>query len=125
VISVFWAVCAMTYAVRARAGASDRTPGLALAIADRFVRTHHNLKPLPLWVVVSPPLTVSKSWVATSHRRKCGVHFAVASVHIIVKGGHVTLEGVVDNQSDKAAADIRANSVGNVFSVTNNLKVVK
>jgi hyperosmotically inducible periplasmic protein len=53
------------------------------------------------------------------------VHFAVASTHIIVKGGHVTLEGVVDNQSDKDAANIRANSVGNVFSVTNNLKVVK
>jgi hyperosmotically inducible protein len=50
---------------------------------------------------------------------------SVASIHIIVKGGHVTLEGVVDNQSDKDTANIRANSVANVFSVTNNLKVVK
>jgi|SRR5271170_1185622 hyperosmotically inducible protein len=50
---------------------------------------------------------------------------SVASIHIIVKGGHVTLEGVVDNQSDKDAAYLRANSVANVFSVTNNLKVVK
>lgn len=48
---------------------------------------------------------------------------AVASIHIIVKGGHVTLEGVVDNQSDKDAANIRANGVPNVFSVTNNLHV--
>jgi hyperosmotically inducible periplasmic protein len=49
---------------------------------------------------------------------------AVSAIHIIVKGGHVTLEGVVDNQADKDAANIRANSVPNVFSVTNNLKVV-
>jgi hypothetical protein len=115
----------MIYAVRVGEGASDRTPGLALGIADDFVRTHQNPKPLPLWVVVSPPPTVSKSRVATSYRRKCGAHFAVASIDIIVKGGHVTLEGVVDNQSDKDAANIRANSVGNVFSVTNNLEVLK
>ena len=50
---------------------------------------------------------------------------SVASIHIIVKGGHVTLEGVVDSQSDKDAANVRANAVANVFSVTNNLKVVK
>ena len=50
---------------------------------------------------------------------------SVSSIHIIVKGGHVTLEGVVDNQADKDAANVRANGVANVFSVTNNLKVVK
>ncbi len=50
---------------------------------------------------------------------------SVASIHIIVKGGHVTLEGVVDSQSDKDTANVRANAVANVFSVTNNLKVVK
>ena len=44
--------------------------------------------------------------------------------HIVVEGGHVTLEGVVDNESDKDAANLRANSVANVFAVTNNLKVV-
>jgi hyperosmotically inducible protein len=49
---------------------------------------------------------------------------SVSAIHIIVKGGHVTLEGVVDNQADKDAANIRANGVPNVFSVTNNLKVV-
>jgi hypothetical protein len=31
----------------------------------------------------------------------------------------------VDNQADKDAANVRANGVANVFSVTNNLKVVK
>jgi osmotically-inducible protein OsmY len=45
------------------------------------------------------------------------------SIHIIVKGGHVTLEGNVDNEADKNAANIYANGVPNVFSVTNNLVV--
>ncbi len=49
---------------------------------------------------------------------------AVPSVHIIVKNGNVTLEGVVDNEMDKNLANIRANQVPNVFSVTNNLAVV-
>jgi hyperosmotically inducible periplasmic protein len=44
-------------------------------------------------------------------------------IHIIVDGGHVTLEGVVDSQTDKNIANIRANGVPGVFSVTNNLAV--
>lgn len=48
---------------------------------------------------------------------------AVPSIHIIVKNGHVTLEGVADNDTDKGVAGLRANSVPNVFSVTNNLVV--
>jgi hyperosmotically inducible periplasmic protein len=46
-------------------------------------------------------------------------------IRIIVKSGHVTLEGVVDNEGDKNLAGLRANSVSGVFSVTNNLQVVK
>ena len=46
-------------------------------------------------------------------------------IRIIVKNGHVTLEGVVDNEGDKNIANIRANSVSGVFSVTNNLQVIK
>jgi len=46
-------------------------------------------------------------------------------IRIIVKNGHVTLEGVVDSDGDKNIAGIRANGVSNVFSVTNNLQVVK
>jgi len=49
---------------------------------------------------------------------------AIPSIHIIVKNGRVTLEGVVDNESDKNLAGIRANGVPGVFSVTNNLQVV-
>jgi hyperosmotically inducible protein len=48
---------------------------------------------------------------------------AIPPVHIIVKGGHVTLEGVVANEMDKNIANLRANSVPGVFSVTNNLRV--
>lgn len=49
--------------------------------------------------------------------------YSVQSIHIIVENGHVTLEGIVDNQADKDAANVRANSVPGVFSVTNNLQV--
>jgi len=48
---------------------------------------------------------------------------AVPPIHIIVKNGHVTLEGSVANEADKDAANVRANGVPNVFSVTNNLRV--
>jgi hyperosmotically inducible protein len=46
-------------------------------------------------------------------------------IRIIVKNGHVTLEGVVDNEADKNLAGLRANGVSGTFSVTNNLQVVK
>ena len=45
-------------------------------------------------------------------------------IRIIVKNGRVTLEGVVDNETDKNLAGLRANSVPGIFSVTNNLQVV-
>jgi len=47
------------------------------------------------------------------------------SIHIIVENGHVTLVGVVDNETDKNTAYIRANTVPGVFSVTNDLRVVE
>jgi hyperosmotically inducible protein len=45
------------------------------------------------------------------------------SIHIIVDNGHVTLKGVVSNQGDKNLANIRANGVPGVFSVSNELLV--
>jgi hyperosmotically inducible periplasmic protein len=45
-------------------------------------------------------------------------------IRIIVKNGHVTLEGVVDSETDKNLAGLRANTVPGIFSVTNNLRVV-
>jgi hyperosmotically inducible protein len=50
---------------------------------------------------------------------------AVPSIHIIVQNGKVTLVGVVDNESDKNVAGLRANGVSGVFSVTNELRVAK
>jgi hyperosmotically inducible periplasmic protein len=44
-------------------------------------------------------------------------------IRIVVKGGHVWLEGVVDNEGDKNLAGLRANTVPGIFSVTNNLQV--
>ncbi len=46
-------------------------------------------------------------------------------IRIIVKGGHATLEGVVDSDTDKNLAGLRANTVSGIFSVTNNLRVAK
>jgi len=49
---------------------------------------------------------------------------AVPPIHIIVKSGRITLEGVVDNETDKGLAGMRANQVPGTFQVTNNLRVV-
>src|ERR1051326_2060646 len=53
-------------------------------------------------------------------------HYGVGSnrpIRIIVNHGNVTLEGVVDRESDKNMAGLRANGVPGVFSVRNNLFV--
>lgn len=50
---------------------------------------------------------------------------SVPPIHIIVKNGNVTLEGVVANEGDKNIAGIQANGVSGVFGVTNNLRVEK
>lgn len=44
-------------------------------------------------------------------------------IHIIVKNGNVILTGVVDNESDRAIAEVVANGVPGVFSVKNELAV--
>jgi len=49
----------------------------------------------------------------------------IKPIRIIVKNGHVTLEGVVDSQADKNIVGLRANGVHGAFSVTNNLVVAK
>jgi len=47
----------------------------------------------------------------------------VKPIRILVNGGHVTLEGVVDSTGDRDAAAIRARTVPGVFSVDNHLVV--
>jgi hyperosmotically inducible protein len=48
---------------------------------------------------------------------------SVPPIHIIVKNGDVTLFGVVGSEQDKTIANLQANGVSGVFSVTNNLTV--
>lgn len=47
---------------------------------------------------------------------------AVPPVHIVVKNGNVTLEGVVNSELEKNVAFHVANGIHGVFSVTNNLR---
>ena len=47
----------------------------------------------------------------------------VKPIRIIVKNGHVTLEGIVDSEGDKDLVNLRARGVSGSFSVTNNLTV--
>ena len=47
------------------------------------------------------------------------------SLRIIVKNGHVTLEGVVATKTDARLAYFAVNGLPNVFSVTNNLRTEK
>jgi hyperosmotically inducible protein len=46
-----------------------------------------------------------------------------APIHILVKNGEVSLEGVVAMESEKNIAGLQANGVSGVFKVTNNLMV--
>ena len=45
------------------------------------------------------------------------------SIHIIVKQGRVALEGVVDTETDKTIAGLKAKEIGGVFEVKNNLTI--
>ena len=47
----------------------------------------------------------------------------LAPIRIVVKGGHVTLAGVVANPTERGIAELKANGVSGVFSVTNELRV--
>lgn len=47
----------------------------------------------------------------------------IKPIRIILKNGHVTLEGVVDREADKNLVTMRARAVSGSFSVTNNLIV--
>jgi len=55
------------------------------------------------------------------------IHYAdqaLPPIHIIVKNGNVTLEGVVANQMDRIRAEMAARGTGLSFGVVDNLRVV-
>ncbi|MGC4054179.1 MAG: BON domain-containing protein [Paludibaculum sp.] len=47
---------------------------------------------------------------------------AVPSIHIVVRNGNLTLEGVVANTADRTIAGLEASTLPGVFSVVNNLR---
>jgi hyperosmotically inducible protein len=67
-------------------------------------------------------LAIARNIYHTTSLERYGFQ-ANPSIHIIVKNGRVTLEGVVDNESDKTVAGLKAREVGGVFEVKNNLRV--
>jgi hyperosmotically inducible protein len=50
-------------------------------------------------------------------------HQALPSIHIIVKNGNVTLEGVVLNKLDRAKAETDARLAATFFNFTDNLQI--
>ena len=67
-------------------------------------------------------LRVYRTIYRTPSLERYGIQ-AVPPIHIIVKNGNVTLEGVVASQADKNLANIKARGVPGTFKVTNNLRV--
>jgi hyperosmotically inducible protein len=47
----------------------------------------------------------------------------IPAIHLIVKNGNLSLEGVVSNPADKNLAEVRTKGVANILGVTNNLVV--
>ena len=47
----------------------------------------------------------------------------VYAIHIVVRNGHLTLLGVVDNEGDRRIAEMRAREVSGVFSIENELEI--
>ncbi len=100
--------------------------------AERVVRDIEGVEQVTNNIEVLPPspaddrirLAVYRAIYGQSQLQRYGLA-AVPSIHIIVKNGHVTLEGVAANEADKNVAGIQANGVSGVFSVTNNLRVEK
>jgi osmotically-inducible protein OsmY len=60
-------------------------------------------------------------------RRFPGMHqpLGAYAIHIVVRNGHTTLFGVVDNTGDRQIAEVRAREVGGVFSIENEIEITK
>lgn len=50
---------------------------------------------------------------------------AVSPIHILVKNGHVTLEGTVREEAEKNQAELEASAIPGVVSLKNNLRIDK
>jgi hyperosmotically inducible protein len=72
----------------------------------------------------APGGATSARYEALSFARFPGMQpFGMYPIHIIVKNGRITLLGIVDHETDKALAGVRAREVIGVFGVANDLVV--
>lgn len=100
------------------------------ADAERVVKKIEGVERVKNEIEVLPPSPQDDRIRAAAFRAIYGdpalnryANQAVPPIHIIVKNGNITLEGVVANEADKNIAGIRANEIPGVFSVKNNLRV--
>lgn len=99
--------------------------------AENAVKHIEGVEKIDNQIEVLPPSTTDDSLRLALYRAIYGYpaleKYALGvqkPIRIIVKNGHVTLEGVVDSDADKNMAELRAKGVPGTFSVTNNLQGV-
>lgn len=99
--------------------------------AENAVKHIEGVEKIDNQIEVLPPSTTDDSLRLALYRAIYGYpaleKYALGvqkPIRIIVKNGHVTLEGVVDSDADKNMAGLRAKGIPGTFSVTNNLQVV-
>ena len=99
--------------------------------AENAVKHIEGVEKIDNQIEVLPPSTTDDSLRLALYRAIYGYSalekYALGvqkPIRIIVKNGHVNLEGVVDSDADKDMAGLRAKGVPGTFSVTNNLQVV-
>jgi hyperosmotically inducible protein len=74
----------------------------------------------------APGGPMTARYEALQFRRFPGLQpYGTYPIHIVVKHGRTTLLGIVDNESDKMLAAVRAREINGVFGVENELIVQK
>lgn len=98
--------------------------------AARAVKSVEGVTEVDNQIQVLPPSTMDAQIRRAEYRAIYGfadlwkyAMGALPPVHIVVDNGRVSLYGVVDSEADKNLIGLRANTVPNVFSVTNDLQV--
>jgi hyperosmotically inducible protein len=122
---------AATQAVKRVSGVDDVADGIALLPAsqnDDRIRwaTFYRIYTDDFLSRYAPGGPIGARYDAREFRRFPGMQpYGTYPIHIIVKGGRTTLLGIVDNESDKTLAGLRAREVNGVFGVENELLVDK
>jgi hyperosmotically inducible protein len=100
--------------------------------AEAAVKDVEGVKEIKNEIEILPPssqddqirLAIYRSIYGTAGLERYALQ-AVPPIHIIVRSGRVTLEGVAASEMDKNLAGIKAREVGGTFEVKNNLAVEK